>query len=65
MAILCDDCKNIKYTYDPQMSKVCYTVTAGPLNILSCWAFSRKRGRAPSRLPKTASSSKKRKSRIN
>ena len=22
MAILCDDCKNFKYTYDPQMSKV-------------------------------------------
>ena len=64
MAILCDDCKNFKYTYDPQMSKVCLG-TAGPLNILSCWAFSRKRGRAPSRLLKTASSSKKRKSRID
>ena len=24
MAILCDDCKNFKYTYDPQMSKVCF-----------------------------------------
>jgi len=24
MAILCDDCKNIKYTYDPQMSKVLF-----------------------------------------
>ena len=21
MAILCDDCKNFKYTYDPQMSR--------------------------------------------
>ena len=60
MAILCDDCKNFKYTYDPQMSKD-VSGTAGPLNILSCWAFSRKRGRAPSRLPKTASSSKKKK----
>jgi hypothetical protein len=24
MAILCDDCKNFKTTYDPQMSKVAF-----------------------------------------
>ena len=24
MAILCDDCKSFKYTYDPQMSKACF-----------------------------------------
>jgi hypothetical protein len=24
MAILCDDCKNFKYTFDPQMSKVLF-----------------------------------------
>jgi len=24
MAILCDDCKNYKPTYDPQISKACF-----------------------------------------
>ncbi len=29
MAILCDDCKNFKYTYDPQMSKVLFRALPG------------------------------------
>jgi len=48
MAILCDDCKNFKYTYDPQMSKYCSALPAIEYPFLL--AFSRKRGRGRSTL---------------
>ena len=60
MAILCDDCRNFKATFDPQMSKVAYGHCRA-IEYPFLLPFSRKRGRAPSRPPKTASSSKKRK----
>ena len=52
MAILCEDCKNFKRTLRPADLQGMCSDTAGPSNILSCWAFSRKRAPGAFTAPK-------------
>ena len=61
--ILCEDCRDFKYTYDPQISKVLYGHCRA-IEYPFLLGIFKERGLEPGRLPRNANSSTKRKSRI-